>query len=114
MLRFLTVSYKNFKVTGLQSNLEAESKQPNSPLGERQMMMMKMMMMMMMVVVVVVVMMMNLSRGSMGCRGQGRLEVEILKPNTLHGEWTNDDDDDRNAAVSLLQLIKACSKLLFL
>ena len=49
----------------------------------------------------------NLRRGSIDCRGQGSLKAERLQSNTLHGECTNDNDDDnRNATVSLLKVIK--------
>ena len=57
----------------------------------------------------VMMMMKNLGRDSISCRGQGSLDAESLQPNTLHGELANDNDDDRNAAVTLSQLIKACS-----
>ena len=49
----------------------------------------------------------NLRRGSIDCRGQGSLKAESLQSNTLHGECTNDNDDDnRNATASLLKVIK--------
>ena len=71
------------------------------------MVMVMMMMMMMMIMTMKMKKKKNLRRGSIDCRGQGSLKAESLQSNTLHGECTNDNDDDnRNATVSLLQVIK--------